>query len=58
MNVFDKLTKRLQKNRAAMAPDAATYGYIRDEVCVDSFLGWGESGNNVNWAELFVEGDS
>ena len=33
MNVFDKLTKLLQKNRAAMAPDAATYDYIRDEVC-------------------------
>ena len=34
MNVFDRRTKRLQKNRAAMAPDAATYDYIRDEVCV------------------------
>ena len=33
MNVFDRRTKRLQKNRAAMAPDAATYDYIRDEVC-------------------------
>ena len=47
MNVFDRQTKRLQKNRAAMAPDAATYDYIRDEVCVDSFPGWGESGNDV-----------
>ena len=33
MNVFDRRTKRLQKNRAAIAPDAATYDYIRDEVC-------------------------
>ena len=58
MNVFDRRTKRLQKNRAAMAPDAATYDYIKDEVCVDWFPGWGESGNDVNyWAELFVEGD-
>lgn len=32
MNVFDRDTKRKQKNRAAMAPDAATYDYLRDEV--------------------------
>ena len=37
VNVFDRYTKRLQKNRAAMAPDVATYDYIRDEVvhCAD-----------------------
>ena len=39
MNVFDRRAKRLQKNRAAMAPDAATYDYIRDEVCVAVKLG-------------------
>ena len=32
MNVFDRNAKRLQKNRAASAPDAATYDYLRDEV--------------------------
>ena len=39
MNVFDRRAKRLQKNRAAMAPDAATYDYIRDEVCIAVKLG-------------------
>ena len=32
MNVFDRKAKRLQKNRAAVAPDAATYDYLKDEV--------------------------
>ena len=34
MNVFDRRTKRLQKNRAAMAPDAATYDYTSEMRCV------------------------
>ena len=32
VNVFDRKAKRLQRNRAAMADDAATYDYLRDEV--------------------------
>ena len=32
MNVFDRNAKRMQKNRAAVAPDVATYDYLRDEV--------------------------
>ena len=32
MNIFDRKAKRLQKNRAAIAPDAATYDYLKDEV--------------------------
>ena len=41
MNVFDRKAKRWHKNRAAMAPDADTFDYLRDEVrrkdpqCVD-----------------------
>ncbi len=32
MNIFDRNAKRLQKNRAALSPDVATYDYLRDEV--------------------------
>ena len=32
MNVFDRKAKRIQKNRAAAAPNAATYDYLKDEV--------------------------
>ena len=32
MNVFDRQTKRKQKNRAAMAKDVHVYDYLRDEV--------------------------
>ena len=32
MNVFDRQTKRKQKNRAAMAEDVHVYDYLRDEV--------------------------
>ena len=32
MNVFDRKAKRWHKNRAAMAPDADTFDYLRDEV--------------------------
>ena len=32
MNVFDRKAKRLQKNRAAAAANAATYDYLKDEV--------------------------
>eukprot|EP00118_Oscarella_pearsei_P007995 m.40247 g.40247 ORF g.40247 m.40247 type:complete len:315 (+) comp32931_c0_seq1:47-991(+) len=32
MNVFDRRTKRKQKNRAAAAADATTYDYLKDEV--------------------------
>ena len=32
MYVFDREAKKLQKNRAASSPDAATYDYLRDEV--------------------------
>ena len=32
MNIFDRNSKRLQKNRAAASPDAATYDYLKDEV--------------------------
>ena len=38
MNVFDRKAKRWHKNRAAMAPDADIYDYLRDEVSVDSQL--------------------
>ena len=33
MNIFDRKAKRWHKNRAAMAPDADTFDYLRDEVC-------------------------
>ncbi|XP_064399063.1 arginine-hydroxylase NDUFAF5, mitochondrial-like [Halichondria panicea] len=32
VNIFDRQAKRKQKNRAALAEDAATYDYLRDEV--------------------------
>ncbi|XP_072030985.1 arginine-hydroxylase NDUFAF5, mitochondrial-like [Amphiura filiformis] len=32
MNVFDRQTKRNQKNRAAMADDVEVYDYIKDEI--------------------------
>ena len=32
MNVFDRKSKRRQKNRAALMEDVAVYDYIRDEV--------------------------
>lgn len=32
LNVFDRKTKRKQRNRAAMAPDADTYDYLKDRV--------------------------
>ena len=32
MNVFDRKAKRWHKNRAAMAPNADTFDYLRDEV--------------------------
>ena len=32
MNVFDRKAKRWHKNRAAMAPDADTFDYLRYEV--------------------------
>ena len=32
MNVFDRVAKRRQKNRAAASPDADTYDYLRKEV--------------------------
>ena len=34
MNVFDRKAKRWHKNRAAMAPEADTFDYLRDEVLV------------------------
>ena len=36
--MFDRYTKRLQKNRAAVAPDVATYDYIRDEVVYCAYV--------------------
>ena len=33
-NVFDRRAKRKQRNRAAIAPDADTYDYLKDEVRV------------------------
>ncbi len=32
VNIFDRATKRKQKNRAAIADDVVTYDYLRDEV--------------------------
>jgi hypothetical protein len=32
MDVFDRNTKRLQRNRAAIASDAHIYDYLKDEV--------------------------
>lgn len=32
MNVFDRVAKRRQKNRAASSHDADTYDYLRKEV--------------------------
>lgn len=32
IDVFDRQTKRTQKNRASLAEDSATYDYLRDEV--------------------------
>ena len=32
MNVFDRKTKRAQKNRAACNPQVATYDYLKQEV--------------------------
>ena len=32
MYVFDRKAKKLQRNRAASSPNAATYDYLRDEV--------------------------
>ena len=32
MNVFDRVAKRRQKNRAYARPDAETYDYLRNEV--------------------------
>ena len=32
MNVFDRKTKRMQKNRTALMPDYKVYDYVKDEV--------------------------
>ena len=32
VNIFDRKTKRQQRNRVSLSPDASTYDYLRDRV--------------------------
>ena len=38
MNVFDRVAKRRQKNRAYASPDAQTYDYLRNEVQTEKYF--------------------